>query len=204
MTPEMYEYIIGRIKKSVKMITEAGYEVLPIDKEIEILTKGRPMGVCTKAKHLFNTVYKTDMFINKKPIFNEDKFSPNETILTAAIGIHRDILDMDDKDILDSVILHEVTHAIKLDGIKGHNKVWKEAVKKINTEYSTDITRCISYDHFQRVLTYRSRLNKGKKTYVFECSGCKIVVVRHRISAFVRNPSKYCCGRCKGEFKRIS
>lgn len=100
--------------------------------------------------------------------------------------------DVDDQA-TKNTIAHELLHTI--DGCMNHGPYWHKFAKLVNQ-------RCPGYNIKGRT----SAEDKGiqiEYKYQFRCTGCGIVVGRHRKSKFVEHPELYLCSKCGQKFRRF-
>ena len=103
--------------------------------------------------------------------------------------LHNDVDDQAAKN----TIAHELLHTI--DGCMNHGPYWHKFAKLVNQ-------LCPGYNIKGRT----SAEDKGiqiEYKYQFRCTGCGIVVGRHRKSKFVEHPELYLCSKCGQKFRRF-
>ena len=97
---------------------------------------------------------------------------------------------------LRNTILHELCHTVPNGS--GHKKGWLNAANKIYAKYGIHLSATNSAESLG-IVPELCRTDK----YVFRCKNCGQVVSYSRRTKFVKNPSDYRCGICKGKFEMI-
>jgi predicted SprT family Zn-dependent metalloprotease len=99
---------------------------------------------------------------------------------------------LDEAEVLDT-ILHEIAHALTPG--EGHKQAWKDMCIKIGAKPNrlADVVKPVK-EVKQLEYNYKKekKYRKPKVEYIFECTGCGVSSVRHRI----KQSSTYSCGLC--------
>ena len=106
------------------------------------------------------------------------------------ININIDLLDeRNSVRGLEDTILHEIIHTCR--DCKGHDQRWKMYAKKINDHFGYNIKRTNSQE--DKGVTVR---REKEYKHILKCGGCGLIFQRTRASKFVKNPSRFRCGKC--------
>lgn len=114
------------------------------------------------------------------------------------IEISSSLLDerTDLKNGLKNTIMHELLHTCR--GCMKHTGKWKELAARVNCAYGYNIQRTATPE--EKLIP--SELAAEPK-YVVKCESCGCEFARHRMSAIVKSPGRYRCGKCGGGLKRV-
>ena len=95
-------------------------------------------------------------------------------------------------------MMHELLHIVAGVGT-GHKGKWKTLANKVNNAFDGkyQIQRCTTYPVERPAVTHN-------KTYVLVCEKCGKKIIRHKMSNFVKNPSRYRHKSCLGNFKLVA
>lgn len=100
---------------------------------------------------------------------------------------------------LKNTIAHELLHTCR--DCFNHGKEWKALAELVNDCYSFyNIKRCTSSEE----KGIKTNIEQVEYKYIFRCEDCGQTIKRQRESQFVKYYDLYRCGRCKGNFKKVS
>jgi len=95
---------------------------------------------------------------------------------------------------LTNTIYHELLHTVP--GCFNHGNRWKQLVNKVNSAYSTNISRASS----KIPETLKNEILKRAK-YEVICKSCGTKIYRQRTSKLITHTDRYKCGKCEGELE---
>ena len=104
---------------------------------------------------------------------------------------------VDVKTGLKCTLHHELLHTCC--GCMKHTGRWKVYADRVNAAYGYRIQRASTRE--ERPLP-EDLVPKAK--YLIVCDTCGAQYPRQKISALVRNPEHYRCGKCGGKLKRVA
>ena len=101
------------------------------------------------------------------------------------------------EEYLKNTLMHELLHTCC--GCMKHTGRWKVYADRVNAAYGYRIQRASPRE--ERPLP-EDLVPKAK--YLIVCDTCGAQYPRQKISALVRNPEHYRCGKCGGKLKRVA
>lgn len=97
-----------------------------------------------------------------------------------------------ENEMLQSTLIHELLHTCL--GCGNHGAGWKQYARMAETAFGYVISR---------TTPVLEKAENETPKYLLSCTRCKALLPRYRLTAPVRHPGHYRCGKCGGQLKRI-
>lgn len=98
-----------------------------------------------------------------------------------------------ENQLLQRTLIHELLHTCP--GCGNHGSRWKQHAQKVQAVFGYTITRTAQVQEKEEVAV--------PAKYLLVCKNCNALLPRHRLTAPVKYPQRYRCGKCGGILQRL-